>query len=238
MTTSPTTSPLHYELLGRVALLRLDDGKANALTPAAVEAFHPALDRAADEAGAVVLAGRPGRFSAGFDLATLSSGPEAAVSLLEAGARLALRLYRHPQPVVAACTGHAIAMGAILLLVADRRIGAAGTAKIGLNEVAIGLTLPRFGVELARDRISKRHLTSAALLANLYDPAGACDAGFLDRIVPSERVVEDAVAEAERLAELDRAAFSGTKQRLRAASADAVEASLRADLEEVIAARR
>lgn len=233
-----TTSSLHYEILGRVAVLRLDDGKANALTPDAVAAFHPALDRARAEAGAVVLAGRPGRFSAGFDLATLSSGPEAAVGLLAAGARLALRLYVHPQPVVAACTGHAIAMGALLLLAADRRIGAAGQAKIGLNEVAIGLTLPRFGVELARDRLARRHLTGAAVLATIYDPASACEAGFLDRLVKPERVVEDAVSEAEHLAGLDPAALAGTKQRLRAERAAELEASLEADLQAVLAARR
>jgi enoyl-CoA hydratase len=221
---------VHFELHGPVALVRLDDGKANAIGVRVVEALHAALDRAAREGAAVVLAGRPGRFSAGFDLSTYSQGPAATASLVKAGARLALRIYGHPQPVVAACTGHGIAMGAILLLACDRRIGAEGAFQIGLNEVAIGMTLPRFGVELARERLSRRHLTGAVVLARMFDPEAACDAGFLDRTCASERVVGEALEEAARLSELRRPALGDTKLRLRSATIERIEASLDEDI--------
>lgn len=223
-------SPLSYELHGPVALVRIDDGKANAITLAVIEEMHRILDRAKSEATALVLAGRPGRFSAGFDLGTFAKGPAAAGDLVRAGGRLALEIYGHPLPVVAACTGHAIAMGAILLLASDVRIGAAGAFQIGLNEVAIGLTLPRFGVELARDRLSRRHLTSAVALARMFDPVSACDAGYLDRLVAPERVVDEAVEEAARLATLKRPALGDTKRRLRAATIDLVSSTLDSDI--------
>jgi enoyl-CoA hydratase len=225
-----TDSAVHFDLQGPVAVLRLDDGKANAISHAVLDGLHAALDRASREAAAVVLAGRPGRFSAGFDLKTFSQGPAATAALVTAGARLALRLYGHPQPVVAACTGHAIAMGAILLLACDVRIGADGDHQIGLNEVAIGMTLPRFGVELARDRLSRRHLGSAVFLARMFSPAAACDAGYLDRTCAADRVVAEAIDEATRLAQLRRPAVGETKLRLRAATIERVEATLEDDI--------
>lgn len=224
------TPSVHVELQGPVAVVRLDDGKANAISHGVLEGLHAALDRADREASAVVLAGRPGRFSAGFDLGTFAEGPAATAALVKAGARLALRIYGHPQPVVAACTGHAIAMGAILLLSCDVRIGAEGAFQIGLNEVAIGMTLPRFGVELARDRLSRRHLGSAVVLARMFDPDGAKDAGYLDRTCAADRVVAEAIEEATRLAQLRRPALGDTKLRLRGATIERAEASLDEDI--------
>ena len=223
-------STVQLELQGPVAVLRIDDGKANAISHAVLDGLHAALDRATREAAAVVLAGRPGRFSAGFDLSTFSQGPAATAALVGAGARLALRLYGHPQPVVAACTGHAIAMGAILLLACDVRIGAEGSFQIGLNEVAIGMTLPRFGVELARDRLSRRHLGCAVFLARMFSPDQARDAGYLDRTCAPDRVVAEAIAEATRLADLRRPAVGDTKLRLRAATIASIEATLDEDI--------
>jgi enoyl-CoA hydratase len=225
------TSPVHYEVAGGVAAIRLDDGKANALGPATIAAIHGALDRAERDARAVVLAGRPGRFSAGFDLKVMRQGRAELIALVTAGAELGLRLYEFPRPVVVACTGHAMAMGAILLLCADTRIGTDGDFKIGLNEVAIGLTLPAFGVELARDRLSKRHLTRATVTAELYAPTGAVAAGFLDRLAPTEVLLAEARAEADRLGALERAAFAGTKRRLRHATIARIRAGLQEDIQ-------
>ena len=115
-----------YQLDGHVAVLTFDDGKANALSHQALDALEAALDRAeADpDARAILLAGRPGRFSAGFDLATMTAGVEEMRWLVGAGANLIARLLLEPLPVVAACTGHALAAGALLLLACDQRIGA------------------------------------------------------------------------------------------------------------------
>ena len=107
-----------------MALLRFDDGRANAVSHAAIEAIHAGLARAEKEAGAAVLIGRPGRFSAGFDLSVIQQGRDASRALVTAGGELLLRIVESEVPLVAACSGHALAMGALLLLAADLRIGA------------------------------------------------------------------------------------------------------------------
>ncbi len=210
---------VQYTFKDAVALIRLDDGKANALSHALLDASHAALDRAAkDEAGAVALVGRPGRFSAGFDLSVMRQGPEEVAGLVRKGAELAIRLFEWPSPVVLGVTGHALAMGAVLLLTADERIGADGAFKIGLNEVAIGMTLPQFALDLARERLSKRHLYRATSGAEIYPPRQALDAGFLDCVVEPEAVQDETIRRASALgATLDGPAHRNTKRALRCA---------------------
>jgi enoyl-CoA hydratase len=164
----------------------------------------------------------------------MRGGPDQVVALVSAGGELALRFYGFPRPVVAACTGHALAMGAILLLSADARVGAEGSFKIGLNEVSIGLALPVFGVELARERLSKRHLTRAVETAELYTPSGAVDAGFLDRVTSPDTLLDEARGEARRLGELNAKAFAGTKKRLRASTIERIGRVLKEDVESMV----
>jgi len=219
-----------YTLNGRVALVRVDDGKANALGPEVLDALHAALDRALDEeAGAIVLLGREGRFSAGFDLSVMSQGGGAVAAMVGRGAELALRVFTCPVPVVIGATGHALAMGAVLLLSADERIGAAGDYKIGLNEVAIRMTLPEFAIALAEERLSRRHLQRAVNQAEVYGPEGAVDAGYLDRVVPLADVETEAVARARTLADgLDPRAHRETKTALRRPTIERLEAAIAA----------
>jgi enoyl-CoA hydratase len=224
---SPSPS---YELRDGVAVITLDDGKANALSLAVIEAIDACLTRAEGEAGAVLLAGRPGRFSAGFDLAAMTGGIDSMRSLVIRGAELLLRLYAFPRPVVSACTGHALAMGALLLLASDRRIGARGNFKIGLNEVQIQMPLPAFGVELARDRLSKRHYTQAVTQARIYAPDGAVDAGYLDATEDPDALLAAAESVARELGALTNPAFSETKRRERSETIDRIRRTLEADV--------
>lgn len=219
-----------YELRDGVAVITLDDGKANAVSPAVIAGLNDALTRAEAEAAAVLLAGRPGRFSAGFDLAVMTTGVEPMRKLVIGGAELLLRLYGFPRPVVSACTGHALAMGALLLLASDRRVGARGAFKIGLNEVLIQMPLPAFGVELARDRLSKRHFTQATSQARIYDPDTAVDAGYLDSTEPAEDLLAAAEGLARQLGTLANPAFSETKRRERSATIDRIRSTLEADI--------
>ena len=224
------TDLLRYELRDSVALLRFDDGRANAVSHAAIDALNEALARAEKEAGAAVLLGRPGRFSAGFDLSVINEGVDASRRLVSAGGELLMRVVESEIPVVAACSGHALAMGALLLLAADYRVGARGAFKIGLNEVAIGLTLPAFALELARARIAREHLARAANLAEIYDPAGAVCAGYLDRVVEAEQLEAEACAAAAAFTKLNRAAYRGTKRKLFGPLAQRVRATLAQDM--------
>lgn len=220
------SAPLTSEIRDGLAVVRMDDGKANAFSFAMLEALGAALDGAEREAKALVLLGRPGRFSGGFDLGVMNQGGDAMVRLVTAGGRLALRLYELPIPVVIGCTGHALAMGAVTLCAGDLRIGAAGDYKIGLNEVAIGLALPVFASELARERLSPRHLQRATALAEVYGPDGAVEAGFLDRTVPLERVEAAALETGAALAALPGPPHAATKRAQRRAALETIRASL------------
>jgi enoyl-CoA hydratase len=196
-----------------VVILTMDDGRANALGPDLSAALSLAVAEAASDESveAIVLAGREGRFSAGFDLDIIGSGDRAAVrSMVDAGGSLVRQLYGCDVPVVAACTGHAVAAGALLLLGCDVRIGPDAPVKIGLNEVAIGMVLPGWALTIASARLSKRHMQRSIMNARLFDGSNAVDAGFLDAAVAPESVLETARAEAKAMASLDRSAYKGT----------------------------
>jgi enoyl-CoA hydratase len=231
------TDLIQYSQEESVAVIRLDDGKANALSPAMIAAIGAALDRAEREAGAVLLYGRERRLSAGFDLAVMTRSVGDARQLVLSGAELLLRLYLFPRPVVVACTGHALAAGALLLLSADRRIGVEGDFKIGLNEVAIQMPLPIFGMELARDRLAKSHFTAATTQATIYDPQAACAAGYLDQVTTAERLAEEAGAIARQLATLPNPAFRLTKERERQRTVRRIRESLVEDIATLIPPR-
>jgi enoyl-CoA hydratase len=218
---------LNYSLENGVAVLAVDDGKANAVGHGFLDAVNDGLDKAESEAQAVLLTGRDGVFSAGFDLKEIQQGPEAAAALVNRGAQLMLRLFSYPLPVVAAASGHAIAAGAFILLAADTRIGAAGDFRIGLNETAIGMSLPVFALELSRERLSKRHQTASFIQAQLYDPEAAKQVGFLDEVVAPDQLLPTAMAQAAALGELPTEAYTANKLILRQAAIATIKDSIR-----------
>lgn len=225
-----TTDPVRYTLQGTVAVVTMDDGKANALSYPMIDALLEALARAEREASAMVLTGRPERFCAGFDLKVMMSGPDAARQLLRRGADLFMKLYGAPLPLVIACTGHAIAGGALVVLTGDVRIGAAGPFRIGLNELSIGLPVPVLAMELARDRLAPQALSRATLGAGVYAPDEALAVGYLDAVAPAEELAARAAQEAARLGGFPRAPYRATKERLRGKTIAHVLASLDEDM--------
>lgn len=237
MTSAVTHPTVTYRISDDIALLRLDDGKANAIGYETLAAIDDAIDDAESRARALVIIGREGRFSAGFDLEVISAGPSAARDLVKVGARTAMHLYGARVPVVSACNGHALAFGAIMLLASDLRIGASVQAKIGLNEVSIGMSLPIFAVELARDRLSRRHFTRATTLAAVYSPAEAVDAGYLDEVVAAETLEATALERAGFLADhLSMAGFAATRRNARGATIDHILGTLDEDLKNFLTA--
>lgn len=212
-----------YALDGEIAVLSMDDGKANALAPEMSEGLNAALDRAAREAKAVVIRGRPGVLCGGYDLRIIRGEDEALRARMRAlGTALMLRIYMSPQPIVWACTGHAVAAGAILLMAGDVRIGARGDFRIGLNETAIGLPLPHVATEFAKDRLAPTARQQAVVMAKLYDPEAAVRVGYLDEAVTPDAVDAAAMEAARGLAALDAHAFAETKRRMRAATVERV----------------
>ena len=227
-----TTSadPVTCTIEDGVAVLRIDDGKVNVISHRVIELLHAGLDRALDDARSVAIIGRPGKLSAGFDLTEMTAGIDRTRALVGAGGHLLMRIFGHGQPVTVAVTGHALAAGALVTLSCDSRIGADGPAKIGLNETAIGMALPAFATELAEARLAPTHLTRATVQAEIYDPAGAVAAGYLDRVVPVDECEGAAIAEARRLGELSTSAYRATKLRLRQPMIDRVVAGIDADM--------
>jgi enoyl-CoA hydratase len=219
-----------YEIDGGIATITIDDGKVNAFSIEMLRALHGALDRAEQDGAVVILTGRERCFSAGFDLGVFAGGQEGIIEMLRLGATLSERLLAFRRPVVLACTGHTVAAGAFLTLAADMRIGVEGPFKIGLNEVRIGLTMPWFVIELARQRLSPAHFDRAVVSATMYGPSQALEAGFLDRVVPVEGLREASLEAARELAELNSEAHAQTKLRARGATLKAVRAAIESEL--------
>ena len=220
-----------YELDGRIATITMDDGKVNAFSIAMLQAVHAAFDQAERDGAVVVLTGRENYFSAGFDLKVFASGDvEQVVEMLRLGATLAERILGFPTPVLAACNGHAVAAGSFMLLAADLRIGTDGPFRIGLNEVKIGLTMPWFAVELARQRLQPAAFSRAVVNATMYGPVDAARAGFLDRVVGAGELRAASLSEAAELAELNAAAHTATKLRARAGALAAVREAIETEL--------
>lgn len=225
--------PVTTSVSGGVAVIDVDDGKANALGFELLAALEAALTAAEsdDAVTAVAIVGRPGRFSAGFDLKVMTSGPVQAREMLGQGAELGLHLFTYPKPVVLGVTGHALAMGAILLCCADVRIGADGPYKLGLNEVAIGMPVPAFAVGVCETRLAVPAFTRAIQLAHIHSPAEAAAAGFLDELVTDDEVRDRAVAVAAELGErVHPGPFRTTRRTVRGATADRLRADLARDL--------
>lgn len=220
---------LDYSLRGDVAVLTMDDQKANALSHDMLDALDAALDRAEREAKALVIAGREGKFCAGFDLTTMMAGPESAAALLTKGGAWLLRLYAFPLPVVAACSGHALAGGALLLLCCDLRIGVEGAFKIGLNEVQIGMTMHHVGIELARNRLRKSYFNRSVINAEMFDPAEAVAAGFLDAVVAPDELMGAARVKADELKKINMTAHANTKLKARKEFLETLDASIELD---------
>jgi enoyl-CoA hydratase len=220
-----------YELDGRIATITMDDGKVNAFSIDMLRAVHAAFDRAEEDGAVVVLTGREGYFSAGFDLKVFTGGdPDRVVEMLRLGATLAERVLSFATPVIVACTGHAIAAATFVSLAADVRIGVEGPYRLGLNEVQIGLTVPWFAIELARQRLTPAQFDRAVVTAAMYSPAEAADAGFLDRVVAPEELRAASLQAAEALAGLNAAAHTATKLRVRAGALTAIRAAIESEL--------
>jgi len=224
------TDPVTCMIEDGVAVLRLDDGKVNVISHRVIELLHAGLDRSLEEATAVAIIGREGKLSAGFDLTEMTAGIERTQALVGAGGHLLMRVFGHPQPVVLGVTGHALAAGALLALSCDVRIGGDGPAKIGLNETAIGMGLPHFAVQLAEARLRSEHLRRSAVQAEIYDAAGAVEAGYLDRVVPAADVERETIDEARRLGQLPGSAYRHTKLALNQALIDRVDPNIDADM--------
>lgn len=225
-----TTESVQYSLQGRIATLRIDDGKRNALSPEVLRAIYRALDRAESDDAIVIITGRESVFSAGFDLGVMKRGGLEALRMLGAGYALTARVLSYPHPVIAACNGHALAMGVFLMLSADYVIGSRGDFKIAANEVAIGLKMPRVAAAMLRHRLTPAAFQRAVILSEYFDVESAQSAGFFDEVVDPAELISRAEAHAESFQALDQRAHTASKRRIRAALIRRIHYSVPLDL--------
>ncbi|TBU88491.1 crotonase/enoyl-CoA hydratase family protein [Phytopseudomonas dryadis] len=220
---------ISYRLDDGIATLTLSNGKVNAISPEVIAAFNGALDQATQDKAIVILTGQPGILSGGYDLKVMTSGPQNAIDLVAAGSTLARRMLAHPYPIIVACPGHAVAKGAFLLLSSDYRIGVDGPYSIGLNEVQIGMTMHHVGIELARDRLRKSAFHRSVINGEMFDPQGAVDAGFFDKVVPAEQLLPTALAVAQQMKKINMNAHRNTKLKVRAALLETLDKAIELD---------
>ncbi len=218
-----------YQLDDGVATLTLSNGKVNAISNEVVAAFNAALDQAEQDRAVVIITGQPGILSGGYDLKIMTSSPQAALDLVAAGSTLARRMLSHPFPVVVACSGHAVAKGAFLLLSGDYRVGVEGPFSIGLNEVQIGMTMHNAGIELARDRLNKSAFDRSVINGEMYDPTGALQAGFLDKVVSPDALSDTARTVALQLKKINMKAHHQTKLKVRKRFLEALDLAIEQD---------
>lgn len=215
MDTDTPQEPASYELIDDIGVITMHSGKVNALSYALVSCLLDALAQAEEgAASAIVITGKPGILSAGFDLKEVMKGPAERDALIAAGGEFFINAFATRKPVVVACSGHAIAGGAIFPLVADSAIGVEGPFQIGLNEVSIGVPLPEFGVALTRFRLLPNFAERAAL-GDLYSAAQAAEIGYLQELVPPEKLLARALERASELAGRNAEAYAVTKERAR-----------------------
>jgi enoyl-CoA hydratase len=221
---------LAYDLKEGVATVVMDDGKANSMSIAMLEELHKAFDRASKDKAVVILTGREDVFSSGFDLNVFGQGAGKVLKMLTLGAELAEKVMSFPMPVITACNGHALPMGAFLMLSADRRICTEGNYQIGLNEVSIGLTVPNFAIEIARQRLTPSEFNRSVVTAYMYTPGEAVVAGFADQVVSSGNLMETAIEVSKALLKLDMSAHRATKMRVRAEALRRVRSAIEGEL--------
>ncbi len=202
-----------------LALLTLDDGRANAIGRAFCSEMEARLDEIeGGDCHAVVLRGRPGFFSGGLDLKELPAlDPEELTRMTGRFMAMMRRLFLFPKPIVAAADGHAIAGGMMLYLAADVRLAVdRPEARFGLNEAVTGIPLLGGTAGLCTWSIPPQHHTELILHGRLVDARGTFDRGITHELVTDAAALEErARARAAALADLDLPAYRLNKLVLR-----------------------
>jgi enoyl-CoA hydratase len=221
-----------YQCRDGVARIIMDDGRVNIMSTQMLQSLHEAFDRASeDRAIAVLSSGRPGIFSAGFDLKVFAARDVAgSIAMVKSGADLILKLLAFDTPVISICAGHAYPMGAFLLLSSDLRLGVEGPYGIGFNEVIVGIPVPGFALELGRSRLHPAWLSRTATIGEMYGPSDAVTAGFLDRAVPEAEIEDALVAAIAGLRQVHQPSHAMVKRRLRADTISAMRAAVEAEI--------
>jgi len=214
-----------------ISIITLDDGKANVFSEEMTQAINDCLDKVPTDSGSLIITGRPGMFSAGFDLKVIASGDVPKIKKMSlSGFKLLSRIFSFPRPVVAACSGHGIALGTFLLCCCDYRIGIKGEFLLGANEMKTNMVIPTPILELIKFRISPSHKYRSILGAEMYQLDKAIDAGLMDQVEEAEALMDAAIEKAKDLATMGHPSYTLTKALFIKDVADSIDNAIK-DLE-------
>ena len=196
-----------------ISIITLDDGKANVFSSEMSQQVNDCLDQVETEKGCLIITGKEGMFSAGLDLKTIQSGDmEKILDMSSSAFKLLARIFSFPRPVIAACSGHGIALGTFLICCCDYRIGIKGDFMLGANEMRTNMVIPTPILELIKFRVNNSHKYRAVLGAEMYTLEKAKEAGLMDDVVNPEDLMQAAMEKAKDLATMGHPSYSLTKE--------------------------
>jgi len=206
--------PVKTEEREGVSIITLCGGVTNPINLETVEALSTALTNALEgQAKGVVLTSESDKFfSIGFDLPRLLDlGRDGVSGFYRAYNETCLRLYTLPIPTLSAITGHCIAGGCILAAMTDFRFMTEGRGRAGVNELRLGVPVPTLPVFILNQLLGDRNATEMIYTGDLYPQDWLSDAGFIDRILPQESLMDEAVAFVSDIGSHSELAFSAAK---------------------------
>ncbi len=196
-----------------ISIIKLDDGKANAFSYDMLSQVNDLLKKVPRDSGALVITGREGLFSGGFDLKTLATGDmEKITKMVQLGYRLLLELFSFDRPIVAAVSGHSIALGLFVTCSADYRIAIDGKYVCQANEVRNNMDIPTQIMEIIRARVNKKYFYSAVYHSDAYSVQDSIEVGYIDEVVSEDQFMERVMEKAEELATLPHPFYANTKK--------------------------
>ena len=225
-----SSTRIHIDQVGQIAVLRIDRPPANAIDLELADEFATALEGVEnnDSIAALVVTGAGSCFSAGLDLKAVPTYDRAQQQAMVMQVnRLFGGLYRLPLPTIAAVNGHAIAGGVILLLACDYRIGAEGDYKIGLAEARVGVPFPVAAMAIVQSELSNSVGRKMVLTARNWNPQKALSMGVVDELQPPEQLLPRSIEMAQEMATLPRTVYGRIKRDLKRTSLERIDDAIR-----------
>ena len=221
------TDNIEFTCLDDVSMIKMDDGKVNVFSIEMLENFRANLSKVPRDKGVLIITGRSGVFSGGFNLKTFQAGdPKEITQMLSLGFETLYDIYSFPRPIIAAVSGHAIALGIFLVSCCDYRIGANGDFILQANEVRNKMSIPTQLIEIAASRLNKSHIYRALFHAEPYPIKSGVDAGWLDELVEPNKLEKRAMEKAKDLADLGHPYYKETKEILLGDTFEKIKAAI------------
>lgn len=200
------------------AILQLDRGKSNPINHAMVKEIRAAIKslETNENVHGVIIAGKERFFSAGLDLIELYSyNKEQFASFWSEFSDFVMDLTSFSKPLISAISGHSPAGGCVIAICCDYRVMVEGNYKIGLNEIPVGLLVPKGIMTLYSQWVGSKIAYQYLMEGKLFDGAHALSIGLVDELVSAEELLPKAELKLKQYMSFDQNAWRQTKKNLR-----------------------